>query len=64
MDPDEMDFDYARACRDEENRRHIKEMFALMVGRGELRTIFCPVQRRLVYFNPSRGCPTSPWEWN
>lgn len=64
MDPDKMDRDYARACRDEENRRHIEEMFALMVNRGELRTIFDPVQRRLVYFNPRRGCPAFPWEWN
>ncbi len=64
MNPDQMDRDYARVCRDEENRRHIEEMFALMVGRGELRTIFDPVQRRLIYFNPKRVCPAFQWEWN
>lgn len=60
----DMDRDYQRARRDEENRRHIEEMFALMLDRGELRTIFDPVQRRLVYFSPRRGCPAFPWEWN
>jgi len=64
MDPDQMDFDYRRARREEEQRLAIQAMFDVMVGRGELRTIFCPVQRRLIYFNPRRGFPTFPWERN
>jgi hypothetical protein len=61
---DRTDFDYARARREEESRLHIEEWFALMVGRGELRTVYDPVERRLIYFNPRRGCPAFPWDWN
>lgn len=64
MDPEQMDRDYRRARREEEQRLAIQAMLDLMVGRGELRTIFCRVQRRLIYFNPNRGCPTFPLERN
>jgi hypothetical protein len=59
-----MDRDYRRARREEEQRLAIKAMFDVMVERGELRTIFCPAQRRLTYFNPKRGFPVFPWERN
>ena len=64
MDPDQMDRDYQRARREEEQRLVQKAMLDLLVGRGELRTIFCPVKRELIYFNPKRGFPTFPWERN
>jgi hypothetical protein len=64
MDPNEMDRDYQRARREEEQRLVQKAMLDVLVGRGKLRTIFCPVKRELIYFNPRRGFPTFPWEWN
>ena len=64
MDPDRMDRDYQRTRREEEHRLVQKAMLDVMVGRGKLRTIFCPVQRRLIYFNPSRDFPTFSWERN
>lgn len=64
MDPDQMDRDYARARREEEQRLVQKAMLDLLVGRGKLRTIFCPAKRELIYFSPRRGFPTFLWEWN
>lgn len=64
MDSEQMDRDYDRARREEERYLVHKAMLDLMVGWGELRTIYCPVQRELIYFNPSRGFPTFSWERN
>jgi hypothetical protein len=63
MDLNRMDDDDLFSDEDEETDP-IEEMIAHAVRSGELRTVYDPVRRELMFFNPCRVSDAFPLELN